>query len=438
MKKIILLFWIIAIAVACNQQKDANKKQDPLSVRHMQALAKSLNEIIVYDIFSPPVASRIYAYATLAAYESIRNTDTTYPSLTAQLHDFGEMPKPDLKQEYDFRIAAVRSFFNVARKLTFTKDSIDLLEKRLIDSIDLDPDKQVLERSLSFGKSISDSILARASRDHYKQIQGMARYFVKDALGKWKNTPPDYLDAVQPYWNLMRPLVMDSASQFKPITPPPFSTNKNSEFYKDLLEVYDVSKKLNDSTIQIAKFWDDNASASTHVGHLTMNTKKPSPGGHWINITSIASEKANQNWIQSAQTFAIVSVAMYDGFISCWDEKYRSEYIRPVTAINELLDEKWEPLLQTPPFPEYTSGHSVVSSAIASVLTQIFGNDFAFADTYELRYNGLQRSFTSFQHASEEACISRLYGGIHFKPAIENGKIQGRTLGAMIGKRIKL
>ena len=411
---------------------------DPSSVEQMHQLAQSLNNIIVYDIFSPPVASRIYAYASLAAYESIRNLDTSYPSLTAQLNDFGKMPSPEKGKEYDYRISAITAFFSIAKKLTFTKDSTVSVEKEMIGSLSSGVSKKISDRSIAYGKAIADSILARSTRDRYKQIQGMPRYTISELSGKWKNTPPDYFDGVQPFWNKMRTLVMDSASQFKPTPPPIVSSDKNSSFYKEMKEVYDIKKALTDSTTEVARFWDDNASATTHVGHLTYATKKPSPGGHWINITAIACKQSNFNWVQSAQAYAMTSIAMYDGFISCWDEKYRSEYVRPVTAINEFMDPNWEPLLQTPPFPEYTSGHSVVSSSIANVLTRIFGDNFAFTDSYEKPYIGLERRFQSFIKASEEACISRMYGGIHFRSAVENGKLQGRALGDFINSRIKI
>jgi hypothetical protein len=129
---------------------------------------------------------------------------------------------------------------------------------------------------------------------------------------------------------------------------------------------------------------------------------------------------------------------MYDGFISCWDEKFRSEFIRPITAINELFDPAWESYLQTPPFPEYTSGHSVISSSIACVLTRVFGENFEFTDDYEKPYIGLERSFPSFMKASEEACISRMFGGIHFRSAVENGRTQGLALGNYINEKIQL
>ena len=187
-------------------------------------------------------------------------------------------------------------------------------------------------------------------------------------------------------------------------------------------------------TKEVARFWDDNASATTHVGHLMYATKKPSPGGHWINITAIACKQSNFNWVQSAQAYAMTSIAMYDGFISCWDEKYRSEYVRPVTAINEFIDPKWEPLLQTPPFPEYTSGHSVISGAASTVLIQQFGTGFAFHDTTELKYLGLERSFPSIEAVTDEIGISRFYGGIHYMSAINNGKAQGNKIGALFNQ----
>jgi len=437
MQRALIISIFFLFLLSCSEQE---KKVviEPASVDQMHELAQSLNNIIVYDIFSPPVASRIYAYASLAAYESIRNLDTSYPSLTTQLNDFGKMPLPEVGKEYDYRISAITAFFSIAKKLTFTKDSTVSSEKKMISSLSEGTSEKIVSRSITYGNAIADSILARASRDQYKQIQGMPRYTVSEQQGKWKNTPPDYLDGVQPFWNKMKPLVMGSAAQFKPVPPPPVSQEKNSIFFKEMKEVYEMNKALNDSTKEVARFWDDNASATTHVGHLTYATKKPSPGGHWINITAIACKQSNFNWVQSAQAYAMTSIAMYDGFISCWDEKYRSEYVRPVTAINEFIDPNWEPLLQTPPFPEYTSGHSVVSSSIAMVLTRIFGEGFAFTDSYEKPYIGLERSFTSFINASEEACISRMYGGIHFRSAVENGKIQGRALGEFINANIKI
>jgi hypothetical protein len=172
-------------------------------------------------------------------------------------------------------------------------------------------------------------------------------------------------------------------------------------------------------------------------GHVMFATKKISPGGHWMNITRLACKKASADFVQSAEAYALLSVTLIDGFISCWDEKYRSKLIRPESYINEYIDEDWVPLLQTPPFPEYTSGHSVVSSASAVTLTKLFGENFSFLDSTETEYGLTARSFESFLDASKEAAISRLYGGIHYRPAVENGFIEGTAIGNFVISRIK-
>src|SRR6202008_155415 len=134
----------------------------------------------------------------------------------------------------------------------------------------------------------------------------------------------------------------------------------------------------------------------------------------------------------------IVALTLHDAFISCWDEKYRSNRIRPETAINLYVDAKWKPLLQTPPFPEYSSGHSVISTASAEVLTYLLGDNFSFVDSTET-YIGLPaRNFSSFRNAAAEARIGRLYGGIHFRDAIENGGEQGKKVGELIIRKLQL
>ena len=433
----ILAVLFLCILVSCDAKKEM--KQDlinPTDAGYVHQSVRRLNDVVIYDIFSPPVASRVYAYSTLALYESGRWMDTSYSSLTSQLHGFPEMPSPDANKKYDYKIAGVKAFFSVVQKLTFTKDSSKITEAEILKNMKENVDQEVYDSSIAFGEAVSAAIWKRAVKDNYKEIQGMERYTPSDKKGRWKNTPPDYLDAIQPFWTKMMPLAMDSSSQFKPIPPPEFTLEKNSLFYKEMMEVYDVSKNLTDEQKTVARYWDDNPAAVTFKGHMMFANKKPSPGGHWMNITALSAKKANLNWMQSAQTYALVALTMYDAFISCWDEKFRSEYIRPVTSINENVDKNWVPFLQTPPFPEYTSGHSVASAAIAAMLTDIFGDNFAFTDDYELPYIGISRSFPSFIKASEEACMSRLYGGIHYNAAIMNGRQQGRELGAFIVKKL--
>ncbi len=136
--------------------------------------------------------------------------------------------------------------------------------------------------------------------------------------------------------------------------------------------------------------------------------------------------------VRSAEAYVCVALSLADGFISCWDEKYRSKLVRPETYINQHIDENWAPLLQTPPFPEYTSGHSVISTSAAVTLTSMFGENYAFTDSTEVEFGMPSRSFKSFMEASQEAAVSRVYGGIHYSPACENGKVQGRQVGESI------
>ena len=434
-----VVIFSIAFFFSCNEQEVAVNNREINNPEFLHRGIRRLNDVVIYEIFSPPVASRIFSYASLAAYESIRWTDTSYPSIVSKLNGFSEMPAPEPGKKYQFAIAGIKALFEVTSRLTFTKDSSLITLREILKEMKANGiDEETYNNSLAFGDSVANAIWKRASTDHYKETRGMARYTPSVITGKWKNTSPDYLDAVEPFWTKMMPMVMDSSAQFKPVPPPPYDLNTKSQFYKEMKEVLDTVAALTEEQKNIARFWDDNAAAVTHVGHMMFANKKPSPGGHWMNITAIAAKKANADLLQSAFSYATVAVTMYEAFISCWDEKFRSEYIRPITAINEFLDKNWQPFLQTPPFPEYTSGHSVVSSSIATVLTQLYGDNFAFTDDYELPYIGIQRSFPSFIKASEEACVSRLYGGIHFRSAILNGRTQGRNLGQHIVEKLNI
>ncbi len=436
--KFLAMFIMSGFIFSCsNELTKKPVAADPLDPEYLHRATRRLNDVVIYEIFSPPVSSRIYSYASLAAYESIRWTDTSYPSITAKLNGFPSMPVPEKGKQYQFTVAAVKALFDITLRLTFTKDSSRITQDEILADLKSSGiDNETFENSLVFGEAVANAIWKRAAADHYKETRGMPRYTLSADSGKWKNTTPDYLDAVEPFWTKMIPLAMDSSSQFKPVPPPPYDMHKGSQFLTEVMEVYDTTSHLTEEQINIARFWDDNAAAVVHVGHMMYANKKPSPGGHWMNITAIANKKTNASIVASAQSYALTAIAMYDGFISCWDEKFRSEYVRPVTIINDRIDKAWQPLLQTPPFPEYTSGHSVVSSAIASVLTAQFGDGFAFTDDYELPYIGIKRSFPSFYKASEEACISRMYGGIHFRSSIFNGKKQGREIGAFINQKL--
>lgn len=390
---------------------------------------------MVHDIYSPPVASRIYAYVTIAGYEAAIHGNQQYVSLAGQLHGLDPVPKPDGTISYT--LASVHAMLSVGKSLVISEEKIEAFQVLLLKEFKRSGmPEEVFEKSMLYGKKCADHILAWAGKDNYKQTRSYPKYEVDDDEQTWKPTPPAYMRAVEPHWNKIRTFILDSAQQFKPSPATPFSSDKNSAFYKEALEVYYTGRKLTPDQKEQASFWDCNPFKMNVKGHVMFATKKISPGGHWINITRIVCKKANAGFIKSAEAYAFVSIALADGFISCWDEKYRSNVIRPETFINEHIDADWVPLLQTPPFPEYTSGHSVISTTSAIVLTKLFGENFSFADSTEVEFGLPVRRFKSFKLAADEAAISRFYGGIHYMPAIRNGRLEGRKLGHFIAGKL--
>jgi hypothetical protein len=212
---------------------------------------------------------------------------------------------------------------------------------------------------------------------------------------------------------------------------------KDSPFCKLMHEVYDVSNNMTTAQREIAAFWDCNPFADQYSGHAAMGIKKISPGGHWMGITGIACISASATIEKTVFVHTLVALTLHDAFISCWDAKFKSDRVRPESVITKYIDHNWRPMLQTPPFPEYTSGHSVISTAAAGVLTFIFGDNFRFTDTSEEYFGLPPRNFSSFLQAADEAAVSRLYGGIHFRDAIENGQDQGQQIGRFIIQKIQ-
>jgi len=437
MSRIVKVVALLALLSSCKSDNGEwrTKVQDP---EHLHQSIKDVTDVIVHDIFSPPVASRIYTYISVAGYEAAIQGNPNFVSYAGQLHGLEPVPKPEEGVEYCFQLASVQATLKVARALVFSEDKMDAAYNATMQKFrDMGIPDDVFERSITYGTQVADHILAWSGKDNYKQSRSFPKYSIVEDPATWKPTPPAYMDAVEPHWNKIRTFVLDSASQFKPTPATPFSIDKKSQFYKEAYEVYDIGVKLSDEQRQIASFWDCNPFVMNVKGHVMFATKKISPGGHWMNITHVACRKVNADFATVAEAYSRVAISLVEGFISCWDEKYRSVVIRPETYINQYIDENWVPLLQTPPFPEYTSGHSVISNSAAVTLTSMFGDNFAFTDSTEIEFGLSVRSFPSFIKAAEEAAVSRMYGGIHYRPAFEVGQTQGRAVGNFILSRVK-
>ncbi len=428
--------WVTAIFAILLSSCGQTKKTPLSDAEVIHNNQDQLTQIIIYDVFTPPVSSRIYVYSSLASYEAIRFAKPGMPSVAAKLHGFKAMPEPEKGKQYDFALAATRAFFTVVHKVVFSLDSLKNYESATLESFKNKLDEETYARSIAFGDSVGKTVLARAMTDGYPQSRGKPKFLGSNDPGKWRPTPPDYLDGVEWCWNTMKPMVMDSAAQFMPVRPPKYSTDTNSVFMKEALEVYRIGKNMTDEQKTIAKYWDDNPFVIEHSGHMMFGNKKITPGGHWMGIAAIAAKQSNADAVKAAQGYLLTAIALYDAFISCWDEKYRSNVVRPVTVINELVDKNWMPFLQTPPFPEYTSGHSTITAASAEVLTELYGDKFAFQDTSDLRYIGMQRHFHSFREAAAEASVSRVYGGIHYRNSVDMGADAGRKVGMNIVNKV--
>lgn len=439
MKKIAGFLVLAVLVAACS------KKNEPIVVApaDLHAAVDQVTEIMIHDIFSPPVASRIYVYPNIAAYEIMAVENETYTSLAGQVRGFTQIPQPDADQNVNHSLAALIAHMDMSRRLIFSEDRMIAYRDSLYSIWEAKNSKE-FEASKAYGLQVAEHVASWMDQDNYNQTRTMPKFTVNtDDPSRWQPTPPSYMDGIEPHWNKIRPFVIDSAAQFRPTPPPPFSMEEGSAFYKEVKEVYDISNEITakgdeSEEIAIAQFWDCNPYVSVTRGHLMFATKKITPGAHWIGIVKIASRLDESDFDKTLYAYTKTSIAIADAFISCWDEKYNSNLIRPETLINEHFDDSWEPVLQTPPFPEYTSGHSVVSGAAAIALTDIFGEGFTFDDDTELPYGLPVRSFNSFNEAADEAAISRMYGGIHYRTAVEIGVKQGRDLGRFVIENLSM
>ena len=443
---IIGLFWVI---LACNnpaaQQQGAvtysgNYAEKANNPEFLHASIRRIVDIIRYDVFAPPVASRIFSYASVAGYEAIRPGFPEYQSLAGQLKSLTTVPQPDSTRSYCFPLAGANAMLVVGKALVFSEGGVEEIKEDIFDqfrAMNMPP--EVYERSMLYGEQVARHILEWSRSDQYAETRSAPKFTIDSrSPSRWQPTPPMYADALEPHWNQLRTWVIDSASHFPSDPPVRFSSGKGSAFYQQAMEVYLAVKNLSPADSATAWYWDDNPFTLEVSGHLSFGRKKISPGGHWMLITSTACRDQKASLMESAAAYVRVSCALSDAFISCWDCKYRTNLIRPETYINEYIDPAWQPLIQTPPFPEHTSGHSAVSAAAAAALTQIFGEAVPFTDSTEFEFGIPPRSFSSFNAAADQVAESRFYGGIHYRRGNIAGKKNGNEIGTYICKKLQI
>ena len=398
---------------------------------------KEAGDVMINDVTSPVAAARYYAYITLAGNEAQSVFDARY-SLGKALNGFSFRLNdlPALKAEKTFTV--LYCIYRMSARLL--PSGPVLLPKA--DSLRLNaqkngwPPETILQSAI-----LADSIVARMMRyvqaDRFREMSSLKKYTPIKGDAYWQPTAPGYMQALEPNWNTLRLFVLPAVDSFRSLPAAPFDTSARSSFFTQLKEVYTTVNSLSKKQIEIASFWDCNPFALQQMGHVEFGLKKMSPGGHWIGITGIACVKSRKSFEQTALIHTLASLALCDAFVCCWHEKYSSNRVRPETAIRRWINPSWKPFLQTPPFPEYTSGHSVISSACSILLSEIFGYKFSYTDNTEVEFGLRPRKYQSFLQASGEAAISRLYGGIHYRDAVENGVLQGKNIGGFISRQLK-
>ncbi|HVY76206.1 MAG TPA: vanadium-dependent haloperoxidase [Puia sp.] len=436
------LFFFLSLAAglsACNSKSDYEKVFNNPNL-YCDAV-HNLNTVVMGNNFGPIVASRNYLYAAVAGYEVIAGGyPNRFQSLGDQLHGLGTLPRPEAGKKINFELAALLAFCRLGESVTFPEGSMQYY----VDSLknlarEHGMPGEVMNNSIAYADTISSVILDWSKHDNYAKTRGAPEYTVNDSPGRWVPTPPAYAPAMEPHWSSIRTLVIDSPSEFMP--PPPYKfdmTNKQSPYYLEVKKIQNKADSLTPEETHIADFWDDNPFKLNVSGHLMFGTKKFSPGGHWMGIAGIAAMKSGADFQTAVCGFAKTAIALFDGFIQCWNFKYVYNTLRPETAINTYIDRDWRPHLQTPPFPEYTCGHCTISASAAEALTSVYGDSFAYTDTTELEFGIASRSFKSFRLAADETRHSRFYGGIHYDYCTVLSQKMGAEIGNLIVERLKM
>ena len=435
MKRTLACLLLITIATLGFSQKSAVFNTSD----YVRALKYS-SDIMVNDVTSPVAAARYYAYINLAANQTASLFEPQQPTFAGSVNGLNAIHVQDsLVKNSDESFAIILALYKSGIRLLPS----GYILKGKLDSLNAVAKKKKLSiTKIKTTNILVDSVIVQlmkfVSGDGFAKLSGYRRFTPKNGDAYWQPTAPGFMAALEPYWATLRTFILDSCSQFTGGPPDEYDTSSNSGFYKQMKEVYTIGKNLSKEQAGIAMFWDCNPFALQQVGHLEFGLKKISPGGHWMGITGVACRQQKLSLAKTAYAHSVVAMGMCDAFVSCWNNKYKFNRVRPVTAIKKLIDREWNPLLQTPPFPEYTSGHSVISTASATILTHLFGDNFAFTDVTEMEFGLPSRKFASFKQACSEAAISRLYGGIHFRDAIENGVKEGEQIGKYVVQKINV
>jgi len=437
MHTIRILLSIISFAFFIGCKPGNVSTEADLNFNLVNEMNATLTEAILEDGFSPPVASRIYSYSNIAALIGTAQDQAHANALIENLNDLDISEYQKDPAQLNSSLVSLSAFCKVANGLVYRDFIIDDFYNAQLKSVFAETPAKIIQDSEKVGDAIAKDILSWARKDMFEETRNMPIYSPSGNPDSWVPTPPTYSEAIEPHWFKLRPFLLDSTSQFRVPLTVGFDTANTSEFYKEAEFVYQTVNNITDEQLMVARFWDCNPHMTKTQGHVMYKIRQITPGGHWIGITSIASEKNNLSFNDAAYIHTLVAIAVADCFLSAWDAKYLYDLIRPVSYINQYIDENWATLLETPPFPEYPSAHSVISAGASTILESYFGIDFDFVDDIEDPYGLPIRQFKSFDEAANEVNISRIYGGIHYRFGTDAGQVQGKQIGKFVIERLK-
>ncbi|MGB3590180.1 MAG: vanadium-dependent haloperoxidase [Nonlabens sp.] len=436
LKAIVIVFLAVTVNSCSNDDDEleivANQdvtRFDAVVVTEWYDLIKILTTETVG--YTPPVAARAFGYTGVALYESMQYGMPDNTSLKGKITDFNPRLSNIDGQDIYWPLVAnatlaemTKYFYNNTTPARY--QAVLELEARFNDEARALISATSFEQSLALSKDVTDQIISYSLNDggHNAQFRNFPTdYNPPSGPEFWVPTPPNFARALQPYWGSNRPFLTANVESTQPAPPPPYSTDPASIFYERALEVYNTVENVTPEQVVIAQFWSDDP--------VTTAT----PPGHSISILNQLIRENNTNLAESSIAFGKLGMGIADAFISCWKTKYDTNYLRPITYIRNNIDANWDTILETPPFPEYTSGHSVQSGALAELMTDMFGDNYTFTDrTHEDRtdIDGTPRTYSTFYEMANEAALSRLYGGIHYNEAIFLGLEQGYDIGRNI------
>jgi PAP2 superfamily len=371
---------------------------------------------------SPPVASRVYAYAGVTLYESVVGGMPGHGSLAGQLTGLPPLPAAGPVDHWEAAGAAALATVAAGIVPWGSPDSRSGFDQLLREQrqrwLGAGVPASRLEDATAHGAAVGRAILDWAAADGFAATRSQP-YAPPSGPDRWEPTPPAFAPALEPHWGTLRPFVPGTLDGCPAGPPAPYSAEPGSAFYQQAQRVAETVKALRTEQLEIARLWADDPGVTG------------TPGGHWVAIAGQLAAERSLRLDEAVELYARLGVALGDAFIACWAVKYRDNVVRPVTYIRRHIDKKWGPLLMTPPFPEYPSGHSVASAAAAEVLTAQLG-ETPFTDRTHAERGLRPRTFASFHAAAAEAALSRLYGGIHYPMAIEDGLAQGRCIGRRV------